>query len=278
MKFKMRKHLLLLPLISVSVFTILISCSGNSNSYSYSFERDSSKVANSFKHWSESLSRNEWAKDEKGNNKNAISNSEQQSLYLYLNQWGDFWNKALHLKQIPQDTKRALNPNSGFLPNVQYDINGDGYKYIISALQKATTIYDLQVFHGVEFIEVEFWDQLQPYVTNGKNGLNFSKTIGKRIESYGFLSTALDKKYAYPFVDGNDWTDNNIPKPPLKEPSLFIINIKKNTKEVAYVSGFNFMDVTNTEDQVLINKDKQLEIKDWYKDDKGVNIFTLDML
>lgn len=38
------------------------------------------------------------------------------------------------------------------------------------------------------------------------------------------------------------------------------------------------MDVANTEDQVLINKDKQLEIKDWYKDDKGVNIFTLDML
>lgn len=278
MNFKIKKIFFIMPLMTIPFVTTLTCCSNNSNVYSYNFEKDSQKIAKSYNEWINKLSYTDWEKNDDGKNKNAICKSEQQSLYMYLNQWGDFWNKFLHLQQEPKDTKRTLIPNSGFLENVEYEINGNGYKYIISALEKAETKFDMQVFHGVEFMEVEFWDQLNKYVKNGVNGLDFSKTIGQKIESYGFLSTTLDIKYAYPFVNGNDWTDNNISKPPLKEPTLFIINIKKNTKEVAYVSGYNFMDVAITEDQVLINKNKQYLIKDWYKDDKGVNIFTLDML
>lgn len=200
-------------------------------------------------------------------------------MYLYLNQWGDFWNKDLHLQKEPIDTKRKMIPNPDFKENVEYEINGDGYKYIVSALNKTQANFNLQVYHGVEFMEVEFWEQLKDFVTTTDNGYDFSKTVGKKITSYGFISTSMSKEIPYGFSTGVDWTDGDKLKPPLKEPALFIINIKKDTKGVAYVSKpIEMMNYHNGDDQVLINKDKTYKIIDWYKDENKINIFTVDLL
>lgn len=82
------------------------------------------KMINYYKNWYESLSYSNWEKTDNYWNKNAFSNSEQQSLYLYLNQWGDFWNEDLHLRQEPKDQKRKFFANSGFQENIEYEIRG----------------------------------------------------------------------------------------------------------------------------------------------------------
>lgn len=273
----------IIKLFSVLVFPALlisniISCSQNKKHEVTNFENLKINLTNHYKNWYDNLSYKEWDKLDDGSNKNAFCDSEQQALYLYANQWGDFWNAPLHNKEIPRDTTRKMFVNSGFKENIDYEIRGKDYHFITSALEKAKTPdFDLTVYHGVEWMEKEFYSQL--YIYNEANGsLNFSKTIGKTIESYGFLSTSIDKKYAYPFVNGNNWnTGKN--EPPLKEPALFIINIKNNTNGAAYLSSsFSLMGIANKEEQVLINKDTKFKITNWEKDKAGVNIFTMDLI
>ena len=57
---------------------------------------------------------------------------------------------------------------------------GGGYIYISSALQKATAPEDLVVYHGVEFMEVEFYNQLKDYIVgNDKDGYDYSNCAYK---------------------------------------------------------------------------------------------------
>lgn len=125
------------------------------------------------------------------------------------------------------------------------------------------------MYHGVEWLEKEFLNQLKKYIKHNKNGKNYSQTIGKTIESYGYISASLEKKYAYSFVDGKNWITNKI-EPPLLEPAMFIINIKKGTKGVAWVSTpFTMMGHLNTEEQILIKRNTKYKITNWQKDKKA---------
>lgn len=269
--FKKNKIIGILPLFSTFSLVPIVSCSN--------IDLNKEKIISQYNEWYKSLSYSDWNKNQDGSIKNAYSNSEQQSLYLYLNQWGDFWNESLHLQKEPQDTKKVFDfANSGFLPNVEYGIRGEDYKYIDSALEKAIAPLDMTVYHGVEWLEKEFYDQLKDYIKDSKNGKDYSQTIGKTIESFGYISTSLNKKYVIDFVDGKNWITNKL-EPPLLEPAMFLINIKKGTKGVAWVSNpFKFMGLANSEEQVMIKRNVKYKIKDWNKDTNGVNVFTLDLL
>lgn len=163
----------------------------------------------------------------------------------------------------------------------ELEIRGEDYKYVDTALEKLDAIIkrDLIAYHGVEYQEIEFWDQLKNNITQNNDGsYDYSKCVGQTITSYGWISTSIDRNYAEPFVDGEDWTDNNIPKPPLKEPALFIIKIPKGYHGAAYIQGFNLAGEVNKEFQVLIKRNSKLKITNWYKNDVGVNYFELDLI
>lgn len=212
-----------------------------------------------YQEWYNGLTENDWNRDETGTIIDAISSSEKQSLNLYCEQWGHFWNEPLHRQQEPQD----LNANGkqewpiGAAPFIHnyYEINGDGYKYIDSALKKATAPRDFQVYHGVEWLEKEYYDQLKDYI----NGNDFSGIVGQTITSHGFFSTTFNWNEARNFSYGYNWTTDK-DEPPLGVSAVFTVNVKKGTNGVAYVSGVDLAGGVNDEQQMLINRNSTFEI------------------
>lgn len=179
---------------------------------------------------------------------------------------------------------RELDPDS------PHEVNRNGYKFLSSALQKATAPYDLVVYHGVEFMEVEFYDQLQEYIIgNEEDVYDYSNCVGKTITSYGFISTSLVQQYANSFFDWKPrpevWPNEGIIPNPLKVPVLFKINIPKGYIGAAYLSNFGFagFPTTSTEEQVLIDRNCKFKITNVFqnvKNSKGdlINIFEVDLL
>lgn len=229
------------------------------------------------KEWFDSLSLSDWNYKNPGDKipENLYCNSEKQALALYSMEWGDFWNVPLHNQEEPKNT---IIESSLFFPNEKLEVRGEDYKYIQQALQKGSLKENTIAYHGVEFMENEFYEQLKPYIKENNGNYDYTECVGKEITSYGFISTALNITEPRGFADGADWTDNNALKPPLKSPFYFKIFIPKNIKGVGYVSYFEFMDgVQNYEDQIMINKDSKFKIIDYYNDD-GINCFDLVLL
>lgn len=268
-------------LMSVPLLTI-VSCNNNGTIVNNDEHKKLKEALHSYyQSWYESLSKNDWNRNSNGEIIDAISSSEMQSLYLYTNQWGDFWNQNLHLNKEPIDTTRKMK-----LPGMKYEkelkINGNGYKEIDSSLERAVAPFNFQVKHGVEWLEVEFWDQLKNYITikqssnDGSTNYDYSKCVGKTITSYGYISTSIAKDFLFEFAEGKNWITGEY-QPPLKEPFLFKINILKGTKGVAYVSDYDLMGGYNTEEQVMIAKGRSYKIKKYYKENK-LNIFEMDLI
>lgn len=167
---------------------------------------------------------------------------------------------------------------------------GGGYKYIENALNKQSAIAptDMRLYHGVEYQEIEFYEQLKTFIKPSDkypNQLDYSECVGKTITTNGFISTSTfyDKNNLTRFCMGTNWTNDDNFEPPLKEPALFIIDVKKGQKGLAFVSNpFKMIDFVNQEHQVIININKQFKINKWEKRkdyyNNVINVFWLDLV
>lgn len=249
-----------------------ISCS-NSNSYIIDKE-----LKNSYVDWYNSLSNDKWNKTN-GEFDNYFCYSEQQAISLYANYRGWFWNESLHQKKEPLNQKIKIY----LLSSKKLEVRGSDYKYIVNALDRAIVPKDMIVWHGVEYQEDEFYDQLKNYISWNNGKIDFTKCIGKTIESYGFFSTTLQKNKALEYCDGavfnneGSWEEINEWHLPLIEKAIFKINIKQGYKGAAYLADFDFAGSKNIDDQLLINKNCRFLIKDVWKE-KDVNVFEVDLI
>lgn len=268
---------------------ILTSCSDNSLENSSSSEDsppeeflniNTDKVDQNLKKiyldWYKSLTKADWDRNDKGEITNYYSSSEQQSIALYANWWGWFWNEPLHHQQEPKN----LNIDFYYLdPGKPHEVRGVDWTFIQDALVRAVVPENIIVWHGVEYQEDEFWNQLKDYIKLNSDGTHdYSQTVGKTIESYGFISASFNKAKAYEYSDGTIFSldsKNGQIHMPLKEKAVFEIKLRKNNKGAAYLADFDFSGTINYENQVLIKKDSKYKITGWHKEG-DVNIFDVD--
>lgn len=286
MRKNIKKILILSTFSTIFLMTppiLLASCSDNFSEDSQPGEflningnEVNQNLKNMYVDWYKSLSKADWNKDDKGQFINYYCNSEQQSIALYANCWGWFWNEALHHQQEPK------NQNVDFIsldPGKTHEIRGSDWKFAQNALLRAVVPENIIVWHGVEYQEDEFWDQLKDYIKLNSDGTyDYSQTVGKTIQSYGFISTTFNKAEAYEFSGGVNFSigsKNGEIHMPLKEKAVFEIKLRKNDKGAAYLADFDFAGTTNNENQVLIQKDSKYKITNWHKDG-DVNIFDVD--
>lgn len=273
----------------ITTFAIgIISCSEydiDENYIKWEREREEGiidyNLQSNFHEWYNNLTIADWNYDENGKLKNYYCYSEQQAIFMYANQRGYYWNEYLHKNKIPPNQK--VNLNFGGLNN-PLEIRGSDYQYVVSALNNLYARWpyeNYKVYHGVEYQEIEFWEQLKPYIKLINDRYDYSECIGKIITSYGFISTSLDRVEALRYCDGSNWIDNKKVLP-LKEQVLFVINIPKDIIGAVYLGNFKFMGVANTDNQVLINKNSSFKINDikWTRNDKKekINIFYVDLI
>ena len=213
---------------------------------------------------------------------NYYYSSEEQTSNLYAINSGNFWNEPLHKQQIPQNGNWLLKNLDKKTP---HEIRGNDYKYLESALLKAIAPKQMIVYHGVEYMETEFYEQLKPYIQQTNSGYDYQKCVGKTIESYGFISTSLSFKIAYRFLNWVPSTRNVMEHNPLKEPVIMVINIPKGYVGAAFLGNFNFAgikaDQWYPENQVLINRNCKFLIKAVLKpsfNGKTVNMFYVDLV
>ncbi|MDE5617789.1 MAG: ADP-ribosyltransferase, partial [Ureaplasma sp.] len=206
--------------------------------------------------------------------KNYYCSSEAQAIMLYANCWGHFWNQWLHEGKIPpnQIVNKKFLQNSNSL---NYEIRGSDFQYMELGISKAKSpSFDMVVWHGVEYMEVEFYEQLKSFILKDDDGYDYSNCIGKIITSNGFISTTTMKDHAISFTDGNNWTNNTF-SPPLKSNVAFKVKIPKNSSGVGYVSGFPLTSYKlpsgfnpyNIEGQYIINRNSRFSIDNIYKED-----------
>lgn len=235
--------------------------------------------------WSNKLSRADftnlqWRSD-------LYCDTEIQALTMYTVEWGDFWNYYLHHQESYVTKNHKMQGN--FCDGQTKKIRFDDYKLVSSALSKAPSWpTNLVVYHGVEYMEQEFYDQLKNYIVENGNGTyDYSKCIGKEITTYGFISTTFEKYHALDYCTGNIWTTdtnqinelfpngydkNNLNYLPLKSYAAFKINIPKGSKNLAYVSGMPGANgYENPERQVLIDRNTRFRIDNVHTEKNSLN-------
>lgn len=232
------------------------------NNYNSTFNKFSKQMAKDYsENWYKTLSKSEWNFGENSNIPlNLFCNSEQQALALYCCAWGDFWNVPLHEGKEPQNQFRKMEGQ--IYPGETLEIRGSDYKYISESLSRASLPENTVTYHGVEFMENEFYAQLE---LDKETNIDFSKCVGKTLKSYGFISTTIKKSHAVNWSVGLDWI-NNIEKPPLKEPFVFKIFIPKNISGAAYVSWLDLVNTENYENMILIDRNSKYQITNYYKE------------
>lgn len=247
---------------------LITSCSANSI-------KIDQKLKNEYVFWYNNLTKQDWNRDNNGKVINYHSESETQSITLYANNHGNFWNEYLHQQKEP------INKNVIFTSinkNEKLEIRGLDYKYIDTALEKAIAPYDFITFHGVEYMEVEFYEQLKNFIKFENGKYDYKECVGKTITSYGFISSTTDKNWATSFFGYKPPWETEIEElNPLKSNILFEINIKKNYKGAAYLADFCFNGIKNRESQILIKRNSIYKINSVRKE-KNYNIFNVDLI
>lgn len=238
-------------------------------------------LQNAYLNWYNSLSDHNWNEE---NNKylNYYCDSEQQAIGLYAWNGGTWWNEPLHRGYEPINLSLILKNMD---KNIPHEIRGIDYKYMVSGLAKAELPWDQITWHGVEYMEVEWYEQLKDYIILNQDGTyNYTNCIGKNIQSHGFLSTTLKKEYATNFFDWRpsyEWNTDLEFKPPLKEKVAFKIHMKKGYKGAAYLGTFDFAGfneichMQSSEQQILINKGACFHINNVWKENINNNIVNI---
>ncbi|MBR3571316.1 MAG: hypothetical protein IKL15_01445 [Mycoplasmataceae bacterium] len=133
-----------------------------------------------WKEWIDSLTYNDWNRNEDGTITNLECSSERQAISLYSCSWGHFWNEYLHKGQFPPDQeidKKWIN-----LPNLEnknsFHLRGGDWQFIQQALERAISPVSIIIYHVVKYQEVEFWDQLKDFITyNEKQNLMIIQNV-----------------------------------------------------------------------------------------------------
>ena len=139
-----------------------------------------------WKEWIDSLTYNDWNRNEDGTIKNLECNSERQALSLYSCSWGHFWNEFLHKNETPLDQEvdqKWINlPDKG--QKDSFFIRGSDWQFIQQALERAISPVSIIVYHGVEYQEVEFWDQLKEFISYNEQtkSYDYSKCKNKILD------------------------------------------------------------------------------------------------
>ena len=150
-----------------------------------------------WKEWIDSLTYNDWNRNEDGTIKDLECSSERQAIALYGCSWGHFWNEFLHKGQMPPNQeidKKWIN-----LPNLEnkdsFHLRGNDWQFVQKALERAVSPVSIIIYHGVEYQEVEFWDQLKDFITYNEKtkSYDYSKCKNKTITTLGFISTSTDR-------------------------------------------------------------------------------------
>ncbi len=253
--------------------------------------------------WFNSLTINQWDENQiytPEQISNLSCNSERQALQLFANNWGYFWNYYLHQQQTPPDKLYNSSYFKRILPLIpeanKVKILGSDYKYIDLALDKAKAPLNLTVYHGVEFMETEFYNQLQDNIIRQPDGkYDYTNCVGKTITSHGWLATSVIADYAKNWSDGSNFTDDIITdnEPPLKDYVCFKINIPKDSPGVASIEGLPLMNWTkanfdypnfyaidqNWEGQTLIKRNTSFTIQNVTKEYNSrlgtINVFEM---
>ncbi len=239
-----------------------------------------SKASNNFGHkyfndWYNSLTKENFlynvvdVKNDQGQNIKATElfcSSEKQALELYLNNNGHYWNEFLQNNEVPPNAcynKKFFPTFTDYIKTDEAYIRGTDYKYLESSLSKANMPINIITYHGVEYMEKDFYNQLSEYIA----GDDYSMCVGKKIHSNGFLSTTFQKANAIWWASGENWTKvdpvtgTSPLEPPFGRRVTFEIKIPLGTNGAAYVSDFNFINKDNPEEQILINRNKDYLIE-----------------
>ncbi len=229
--------------------------------------------------------------------------SEGQALNLFANNFGHFWNYYLHQKQIPPTRTWTRDYFDRILPTIprenKVEIRGTDYTYVDDALSRAEAPLNLIVYHGLEFMETEFYDQLAPFISVKDGDYDYKNCVGKQITSYGWLATSTLSSIAKNWSKGYNWVQEfkgfNTDQPPLKEPAFFKIKIPHGSKGVASLEGWPLMKWTpqnfeypnffaidqNWEGQTLIHRNSTFTIdsvQEVYVDGTGwANMFEITL-
>lgn len=171
---------------------ILNSCSIYPNSNVAVMDLELKK---SFQPWYNSLTNEKWNLDENKKFINYFCNSEQQAIALYSWCSGSFWNEPLHRGYEPNNVFLKLNADK----QNAHEIRGSDYLFIEQALNKAIFPKETILYHGVEYMEIEFYEQLKDFIIKTEKGYDYSQVVNKIIKSTGFISTTLNKNYALNF-------------------------------------------------------------------------------
>ncbi len=221
--------------------------------------------------WYNSVSKHAW------NLFDYYCSSGQQAIDLYANKRGDFWNVPLHQQKEPPEYLTAYGMR----------LRGSDYHYISEALRTMPFETNYVTYHGVEPMELEFYEQLKPFATIQEDGwYDFSKAIGQTITSYGFISTSIIEDEALQYVD--NWMGNSVAELALKVPTMFVIHVPKGYPAAHYLADFEWMGRVNIDNQILIDKDCKFKINNITKEKKMVglnndvesyvNIFDVDLV
>ena len=120
---------------------------------------------------------------------NLYCSTKKQALALYLCNAGEFWNVELHENKIPTDKKDyyvGQKLGAYLFEGERLDIRGTDYEYISESLVDASIPSNTVVYHAVEFMEKEFYTQLQQYIRQNSDGsYDYSKCVNQTITSYG---------------------------------------------------------------------------------------------
>ena len=168
--------------------------------------------------------------------------------------------------------------------NMAHNISNQDRSFLVSALQKAYSPYELCVYHPVQYDEICWFNQLKQSLFHiGQNYLYYG-CIHKFITNSSFLSCTLQLSQAMDYLN---YVPKNIyhAKPqlhPLKEPMIFKINIPKNHLGVAYLGNFSFAGLHGCNlQQVILQPHMQFYIsRIAYKiiNGQAVNLFELSLV
>lgn len=180
---------------------------------------------------------------------------------LYASNHGFIWNECLenHCQKhhYSYETISELDNEEAHI------IDNQDYNFLLSALQKAHSPYELCVYHPVQYDEIQWFNQLKRYLLHLGNNYLYYRCVHKYLTSSSFLSCTLQLNEAMNYLNYVPHQIYHI-KPvlnPLKEPVIFKIKIPPDHIGVAYLGNFSFMGLHSSNlQQVILQPNMQFYI------------------
>ena len=219
------------------------------------------QLQQAYEPWFNQLSVHNWDYDTNHEINDYLCQSEAQAVGLYASNHGFIWNECL--ENHCQKHHYSYETISELDNEESHIIDNQDYNFLLSALQKAHSPYELCVYHPVQYDEIQWFNQLKRYLLHLGSNYLYYRCVHKYLTSSSFLSCTLQLNEAMNYL-------NYVPhqiyhtKPvlnPLKEPVIFKIRIPQNHIGVAYLGNFSFMGLHSSNlQQVILQPNMQFYI------------------